>query len=102
MLPPVKTASSNSSPGHTKVIKPINDINAQSDDLKKLIAEAEAEDTQAASIPSVAPPVVPAMPTVTTEPVIAPPVVPAMPTATAAPVQIPVIVPPVTPPTPQA
>jgi hypothetical protein len=62
-----------------KVINPINDINERSDGLKKLIAEAEAED-QAASIPDVTPPVAPAMPTATTGPV-----------------QIPVIVPPVTP-----
>ncbi len=85
MLPPVKTDSNNSSPGHTKVIKPINDINERSDGLKKLIAEAEAEDkAQTSSMPEVSPPMVPAMPT------------------PAEPVQIPVIVPPVTPPTPQA
>jgi len=87
MLPPVTTDLNNATSVHTKVINPINDLNKQSEDLKKLIAEEESKDnTPEVSVTDVAPPAPAAAP------LAAPP----------EPIKIPVIVPPVTPPTPQA
>ena len=83
MLPPVTADTNNVTSVHTKVINPINDLNKQSEDLKKLIAEEESKD----STPEVSAIDV-ASPTPTPTPT--------------APIKIPVIVPPVTPPTPQA
>jgi hypothetical protein len=83
MLPPVTADTNNVTSVHTKIINPINDLNKQSEDLKKLIAEEESKDsTPEVSVIDVA------------SPAPAP--------APAAPIKIPVIVPPVTPPTPQA
>ena len=88
MLPPVTADPNNVTSVHTKVINPINDLNKQSEDLKKLIAEEESKDSTPAevSVTDVAAPAPEAAPAV------APP----------EPIKIPVIVPPVTPPTPQA
>jgi hypothetical protein len=87
MLPPVTADPNNVTSVHTKIINPINDLNKQSEDLKKLIAEEESKDnTPEVSVTDVAPPAPAAAP------VAAPP----------EPIKIPVIVPPVTPPTPQA
>ena len=85
MLPPVTADTNNVTSVHTKIINPINDLNKQSEDLKKLIAEEESKDsTPEVSVIDVASPA------------------PAPAPAPAAPIKIPVIVPPVTPPTPQA
>jgi hypothetical protein len=87
MLPPVTADPNNVTSVHTKIINPINDLNKQSDDLKKLIAEEESKDnTPEVSVTDVSPPAPAAAP------LAAPP----------EPIKIPVIVPPVTPPTPQA
>ena len=97
MLPPVTADTNNVTSVHTKVINPINDLNKQSEDLKKLIAEEESKDsTPEVSAIDVASPT----PTATAAPAPAPTATPTA--APTAPIKIPVIVPPVTPPTPQA
>ena len=87
MLPPVTADTNNVTSVHTKVINPINDLNKQSEDLKKLIAEEESKDST---------------PEVSAIDVASPAPAPTPTAAPTAPIKIPVIVPPVTPPTPQA
>jgi CheY-like chemotaxis protein len=103
-LPPTTPDTNAATSVHTKVITPINDLNKQSEDLKKLIAEEENKDHVNGEPETVIAPSTPAPAPTLEAP--APAVVapePAAPVAQAAtPTQIPVIVPPETPPTPQS
>jgi CheY-like chemotaxis protein len=110
-LPPATPDLNAATSVHTKIINPINDLNKQSEDLKKLIAEEENKEK--VSQPPEATTLSPAPgSTSTQEPTPVPTVTPAPapseaspavePAPAAAPTQIPVIVPPETPPTPQS
>ena len=102
-LPPTTPDLNAATSVHTKVITPINDLNKQSADLQKLIAEEENKDAiNGAPDAPITPPAAP-------EPTLSAPVTPPVtapasetPAAPSTPTQIPVIVPPATPPTPHA
>ena len=98
-LPPTTPDTNAATSVHTKVITPINDLNKQSEDLKKLIAEEENKDHVNGEPETV---IAPAPTLEAPAPAVVAPE-PAAPVAQAAtPTQIPVIVPPETPPTPQS
>jgi hypothetical protein len=110
-LPPTTPDNNAAGAVHTKVISPINDLNKQSDALKKLIEEEVSKENmngapntvitpQAAPSETVSAPLTPPTTTATEAPIVAPSAAPAPTPAT--PTQIPVITPPTTTPTPQS
>ena len=112
-LPPTTPDKNAAGAVHTKVISPINDLNKQSDALKKLIEEEESKENmngapntvitpQAAATETVSAPLTPPTTTAAEAPIVAPSAAPAPTPAPVTPTQIPVITPPTTTPTPQS